>query len=132
METFYAISRRDKIGDVVKDLTAREGSGIGYVDRITGQERGKDKGVEIMRKWLELKHIDGVVWTDLPSNLEPQERASFFDSWGLEYLTKLDANGIKKAVEYIVNTPPEIATRFRDVVMHDEWFQAQRLSQKEL
>ena len=128
VETYYAMSRRDKINDVVKDLTEREGPCIGYVDRFTGHELGNEKSIDILRKWLELKHIDGVVWTDWPSNIEPQERANFFDSWGLEYLKKLDADGVKKAVEYIVNAPPETATRFRASVTDDEWFKAQRLA----
>lgn len=76
----------------------------------TNYENEIIKRIEI---WMEIQKIDGVVWTDLPSNFENKTKDILTKDNIIKYLKNLKDNEKEKAEEYIKNTPSQIQTNLR-------------------
>ena len=122
----FAISRRSGLDEALADLQQREGTSalhIGYVCRLSGRERCQhaelcDAGYE----WAVRNNVDGVVWTDLPSNFEEQTGRPFSVPAALDYLRHLDCAGMSAAAEYFRRAPSFVETPLRSAVAAEPWF----------
>lgn len=129
VETLYAFSRRSDPVDAVCDLRSREGTNlqnIGFVNLKSGEQRSRDAEVaEIIKEWARQKSIQIVVWTALQSNFCTKKSIDFSCDAALDHLKDLSADGVHEAVKYIVRTPREVNTGFRQWVGNVEWFKEQ-------
>lgn len=129
VETLYAFSRRSDPGDAVCDLRSREGTNlqnIGLVDLKSGEQRSRDPEVaKIIKEWARQRSIQVVVWTDLESNFCREKSIGFSFDTALDHLKGLSADGVREAVKYIVRTPQEVSTGFRQWLGNVEWFKEQ-------
>jgi hypothetical protein len=115
----YCFSRRSDIAQAIEDLRIREGTSverIGWVEP-DGKTRFRDRqSGDAIRAWAAERDVDGVVWTDLPSNFAKKCRQPFSVPAALAYLQGLDAEGKAKALDYINRAPLFIRTPLRDAV----------------
>ena len=64
--------------------------------------------------WLETKiDIDAVIWTNLESNFQIKTGKNYSVENALEYIQLLNNESKKIAIEYIMNAPSQINTKFR-------------------
>jgi hypothetical protein len=128
VEVLYAFSKRIDTKDVVHDLSRRERTNInniGYVNLENGDERSRDQqALEAIKRWARSKNIPFVAWTDLKSSFSENDFDEFSKS-AMKHLRSLNITGMQEAIKYIVNTPHQIDTRLRRILMSDEWFTSQ-------
>jgi hypothetical protein len=130
VETLYALSRRSDPMDAVCDLRSREGTtlrNIGFIDVATDKSlQSRDPEVaKIIKDWATERSIEFVVWADLESNFRRRKCTAFSFERALDYLRGLSSDGIREAVKYIVRTPKQINTGFRQWLASDKWFKEQ-------
>ena len=77
---------------------------------------------DVLRNWAQERGFSSVVWTDLPSNFNEGGRDQFSVEAAARYLRGLDAEGARKAREYIERAPESISTRLRRHVEKSEWW----------
>lgn len=127
VEVLHAPSLRDDPDDALSDLRSREGTSlrnIGFVDLLTGKQRGRDpEVVATIKGWAQQREIQVVAWTDLGSNFKSKKDVEFSPEAALEHLKSLGTAGLREAVRYIVKAPPQIDTKFRRWLATVEWFQ---------
>ena len=117
VRVLYAISLFDNIEQAIENLAKREGSNtsrIGYLIK-NGESFPTDfKYNHNLLTWLETKiDIDAVIWTNLESNFQIKTRKNYSVENALEYIQLLNNESKKIAVEYIMNAPSQINTKFR-------------------
>lgn len=66
-----------------------------------------------IRSWAKEKGIDGVIWTDLPSNFKEKTRMDFNEDNVIKYLRNLTGKILKEAENYIRSAPKQIVTKIR-------------------
>lgn len=125
--THFAIAKRRDFQDVICDLRCREGTvlrRIGFVDLVTGEERCNTlpQLAHTIRAWAADLSIDGVVWTDLPSNFEEEVGKPFTIDTGIEHLRALPSAGAQAAKEYISRAPDSVMTALRQHVTASTWW----------
>jgi hypothetical protein len=69
----------------------------------------------VTKRWARRKHLDAVVWTDLPSNFREKTGMDFTEDNVVAYLQSLDRGESQKAEEYVRKAPRQIKTKMRDV-----------------
>lgn len=116
----YALSTRNSLKDAVDDLRWREETtrkNIGFVATEGSFRQGRcSASVNTISIWTKERKLDGVVWTDLPSNFEEILAKPFTLEAGLAYLEQLDSEAKAKAVEYIDRAPAFINTPLREAL----------------
>ena len=129
VETLYAFSRRSDLGDAVCDLRSREGTNlqnIGFVNLKSGEQRTRDPEVaKVIKEWASQSSIQIAVWTDLESNFSRKKSIGFSCDAALDHLKGLTADGVREAVQYIMRTPQQVNTGFRQWLGNVEWFKEQ-------
>lgn len=128
VHTLYAISKRTDPGNVISDLQAREetpnAENIGFVNLLKEDEyRGDEEIRKVIKTWASERKIQFVAWTNLKTTLTYTD--NFIES-AIEHLKSLDVRGIREAIRYIVNAPPQIDTCLRQALRNDPWFNEQR------
>jgi hypothetical protein len=121
VETYFAKSARNDLGDAIADLRDREGTirkRIGFVDLVHGTnsitEFADQQDVfETIRNWCHAKKFDSAVWTALPSQFKEQTKLDFSVDNAISYLKNLPKSARKNALEYINNSPETIWTPVR-------------------
>jgi hypothetical protein len=107
-------SRRHVDAEAIADLQRREGAtarNIGVVSSGGGAMRARDLGTaRSVLSWAQLKLLDVVLWTDLPSNFEEKTNRGFSVPEAISYLNTLDPAAKAKAAEYLQNAPEFIQT----------------------
>ncbi len=127
-EVSYAVSSRRNLEDVICDLRCREGTvvmRVGFIDRVSGGQRANvyPGSADLIRRWAEERNLSSVVWTDLHSNFEQDGRGSFSVRAAVKYLqTSLEAEGAKKAREYIDQAPQAVQTPLREYLNQSGWW----------
>lgn len=112
----WSLSRRSRVSDAVDDLKKREKTGrknIGvYSD--AGDRIGRDEhALSAIGDWAGKRGMDGVVWTDLPSNFETETGERFSVDAGMRYLKTLRGDDREQAFRYIENAPAFVRTPLR-------------------
>lgn len=117
LPTRYVCSPRSDISDAIADLKQREGTAaryIGFVDLKHNETRAAvDNMAQGIREWAATAGIDGVVWTDLPSNFKEETGLGFSLETAERYLRGLPKTAAEKARKYINNAPAEVNTPLR-------------------
>jgi hypothetical protein len=117
LPTRYVGSPRSDISDAIADLKDREGTAtrhIGFVDLTHDKSRAAvDIIAKGIREWAATAGIDGVVWTDLPSNFDEETGLAFSLEVAERYLRGLPKTAAEKARKYINNAPSEVNTPLR-------------------
>jgi hypothetical protein len=115
----WALSRRSTIAQAVEDLRRREGTTERYIGRITMETEAHyrpEAALETIRGWASARRVEGVVWTDLPSNFAEKTGLPFSVAAAVGYLERLDGDSRAKALEYIRRAPAFVRTPLRDAV----------------
>jgi hypothetical protein len=134
--TYFAVSSHQNLDEAIHNLRDREHTRarfIGYIYYRSGQSRShlpvwvSSK----IRGWAGRAGFDAVIWTDLPSNFDEVDKATFSDvdephmkftvDNAQMYLHRLNARGAAQAREYIKKAPPEIETALRKRMRGDPW-----------
>lgn len=117
----YCVSKRSNLSQAVEDLRLREGTilkNIGFVEANGTKYSCNPESVDSITTWAFARKLDGVVWTDLPSNFVEKTGEPFSPERALAYLDALDDEGAKAALEYIRKAPRSIRTPLREAYMH--------------
>ncbi len=98
----------ESIEEAIENLRLREGcptkKPIGFIYR--GSSNAKNQEIEkLIKKWADKKQMQGVVWTDLDSNI-PLNKV-------ITHLRNLKSKEFAKAKKYILKTPKQIKTPLR-------------------
>lgn len=125
-QSSFAISARKHLDDVICDLRCREGTDlrrIGFVDTVSDAQRSNVHSdlVGVLRNWAQERGFSSVVWTDLPSNFNEGGRDQFSVEAAARYLRDLDAEGARKAREYIERAPKSVSTPLRRHLEKSGW-----------
>jgi hypothetical protein len=115
----YCFSRRPSVEAAVNDLRKREmtnARNIGYCSRNRGSHFRDRDSFDSIQYWATDHAIDGVVWTDLPSNFESKVGEPFSVAAAHNYLENLDANRREKALNYVRRAPDIIQTPLRSAL----------------
>lgn len=121
--TLYAISRLKDLEDVIADLACREecpAHSIGYIESAEyGRHRSRTSLCWDIQTWAEVKQLDAVVWTDLPSKLP--EGVGYGDLLSLfkRLMVDLPTEIGEKAKEYASKAPPEVDTDLRRLLVKE-------------
>ena len=87
---------------------------IGYCCS-TGRSQSRDQeSLESILDWASDRDLNGVVWTDLPSNFEEKASKPFTVANAVAYLQTLDEDARAKAIEYLRSAPDFVKTPLRD------------------
>ena len=112
----WSLSRRPGVGDAMEDLRKREKSNLRWIGMcsIAGDRRGRDEKVlTVIEDWAGAHGLDGVVWTDLPSNFEEKTDERFSVDAAIRYLGTLRGDDKESAFRYIENAPAFVRTPLR-------------------
>ena len=102
----YVASLYEAIQNLKNRECTTEGN-VGYVCKDSSKGRIK-KIVDHIKEWCIVKNVLGVVWTDLSPNIEISE--------AITYLKDLQGDCLRKSMEYIGKTPPQIRTPLRKII----------------
>ena len=121
--TLWALSKKSTLEEAAADLQTREGCtdprGIASWPRLIGRS-GVRRYDEVIRSWVEAKHLDGAVWTALGPTDPDKKSGLVTEIERLEYLRNLVARGQAAAArEYFGRAPAQIATPFRELVKRE-------------
>jgi hypothetical protein len=124
--TRFAISKRTEIEDAICDVRTREETvveRIGYINLVDGSQRCNiyPEASHAIRAWASKNSVDGVVWTDLPSNFVEKFNVQFSVKEAVRYLHDLPVGGTAEACKYIVKAPQEVDTPLRRALKDDPW-----------
>ena len=112
----WSLSRRSTISAVAEDLRIREKTSARYIRWLSFEDETNginEQYLVTIRDWVTAQDLDGVVWTDLPSNFAQKTGEPFSVDAALRYLATLQADAHRQAFEYIQNAPPFIQTPLR-------------------
>lgn len=124
--TLYSVSSFDSLDSAVLNLKKREGTvkeNIGYYDKSKDGFHPRDfLFKDNIKNWIQTTDFDGVIWTNLPENWEMKNEDNIviqtIDSNNrIEYLKNLKGNQSALAEEYFRNTPKQIATTYRKMII---------------
>jgi len=124
--TQYVRSPRTNLDNAISDLRQRESTvtnRIGFVNLLNGTSRcGVDPSlVARIRGWSAGNGLDGIVWTDLPSNFEEELGSPFSIEGARNYLVKLPKSAAERARQYMNNAPAEVETPTRRSMQETGW-----------
>ena len=112
----WSLSRRHRIGDAAEDLRKRDKTHRKYIGMYSAAEdrRGRNaNALTAVESWAGERGLDGVVWTDLPSNFEDETRDRFSVDAAMRYLDSLRGDDRDKAFRYIEKAPAFVRTPLR-------------------
>jgi hypothetical protein len=124
--THVIASRRDILGDVVRDVAARERTSwehIGGVCLPTNTRQGRDEIGDIVADWCASEGWRGAVWTDLLTNYQEALAERFSVTHAVTYLQGLSGESLDEAVRYIENAPKGTDTPLRRALATEPWWQ---------
>jgi len=107
VKTYWNIMSVESIEEAIETLRRRERTIKRYIAHLLPDSKNTigDKIKKEIKKWLQDKELDGVIWTDLPPNISLEKV--------IPYLQSLQGNTLKKAKEYVEKTPKQILTPLR-------------------
>ena len=112
----WSLSRRPRSGDAMEDLRKREKSNLRWIGRysVAGDMRGRDENaLSAIGDWAGERGLDGVVWTDLPSNFADKTGERFSVDAAMRYLKTLRGDDREQAFRYMENAPAFVRTPLR-------------------
>jgi len=126
VQTLWALSGFKHFNTAIENLMDREETSslenIGFVNlcnNTLSNRRLTELEIQHVSNWCEGKNLDAVIWTDLGPNFFNKTKQNFTKQNLVNYLTQLSIDApqnYETAKEYILNTPPQIKTRYRDAL----------------
>ncbi len=121
VKTLYSVSSFDTLDSAILNLAVREGSGrlsIGYYDKSKNESYPKEISFsDNIKNWITTTDFDAVIWTNLPEKWILNDETKINPNNRIEYLQKLKGNQSAIAEEYIRNTPKQIDTKYRKLII---------------
>jgi hypothetical protein len=117
----YCLSLRTSMAEAIDDLRMREATKDAHIGRVQRNEiaHGRDPAsLDAIRSWADGLGMDGVIWTDLPSNFVQKTGRAFSVDAARAYVLTLDADGQAKAREYARSAPAFLHTPVRDLLVN--------------
>ncbi len=127
IQVAWCLSRRATIGEAIEDLRVREGASARHVGNFSTGGRAQYRDGEAfaaIRAWAPTQGLDGVVWTDLPSNFMEIAGQPFSVAAGIAYLRSLSGDSRARAIEYIRRAPDCVLTPLRQAFAQLAWARA--------
>jgi len=132
-DTYWAISQFEDIDEAIRDLARRERiddlAKIGRLD--AGEERSSDTVRSRIADWLgQHPEVGSAIWTALKTNWTRKRQRPFSVEDALAYLSEVESkrdeadSALKRAREYVQNTPPQIQTEVRKQAAERGWTDA--------
>lgn len=125
----YALSKRKDPDDAICDVRSREGTrpkniGCYFADKSRKNAR-EERVLKTVEAWALAKKMDVVVWTDLESNFQENNKCGkpFSIDSALCHVQALDEKGKAMAAEYVWRSPDFVSTPLRGVLQAQPWFQ---------
>ena len=119
--TYWKLSALKKVADARENLRIREVTpdlkDIGYLDITNGGFGiGNSKRYLLNRieSWMIRHQLDASIWTDLEPRFEQITGNDLNLENATEFLSTLSGDPLRRAFEYIVNTPQQTVTELRD------------------
>lgn len=116
--TLWAMASFEKLESAIRNLACREDTwskNIGFI-RTDDKSENRCRLEELEAKiliWAREKHLDAVVWTDLPSNFKEKIGIDFNPKNAVKYLKNLKNQARLDAEAYVRNAPEQINTETR-------------------
>lgn len=121
VKTLYSVSSFDTLDLAVLNLAVREGSGrksIGYYIKSKNESYPKEISFrDNIKNWIDTTDFDAVIWTNLSEKWILNDETKINPDNRIEYLKSLKGNQSAKAEEYIRNTPKQIDTKYRKLII---------------
>jgi hypothetical protein len=121
VRTLWNLSSCETIEEAIMNLKEREGMSlrsqkVGYLNLKTecNNSQLSDELNHAIKKWAIKKQLDAVIWTDLDSNFIEKTQTPINEQNLNTYLESLEIDAKVKAFEYIMKTPEQVKTQFRD------------------
>ena len=89
---------------------------IGFVDLISKNENSGIVNTSMIKTWAQVRDMDAVIWTDLPSNFEKNQNKILNETNVILYLRNLNIEKSLLAEKYIRRAPYQIKTPLRAVI----------------
>jgi hypothetical protein len=120
----YALSLRNDVGDVVRDLAGREDCPRRHIAALVLKKSSESEAEEraVIREWGNAKRLTAVVWTGLPSNFVERCGSPFTLANAIAHLRALHDAGERRAQEYVNRAPEFIETDLRAALRAEVWF----------
>ena len=122
----HCISKRDTIRAVVRDLAKREetdAENIGHLQVQSGTAHGHDvETLKTVLDWARRMRMDGVVWTDTPSNFKQRTGKPFSVKSAVQHIRSLKPETKAKVAEYVWRSPKFVDTPLRRALQKPPWF----------
>ena len=123
----WCLSKRKDPDDAVADLRCHEGCTVRHIARlrlpVANHDIEQREGSEQIAAWAQVRKLDAVVWTALPSNFEKEIKKPFEVAEAIAYLQRLSPQAKVKAAEYIWRTAEFVRTPLRTAMEREPWFQ---------
>ncbi len=118
VQTYWHLMDVNDLDEARVNLKMREGAeSIEEIGYVAGEKFQIREEVEFLvkriKKWLLVKGLDAVIWTDLSPKFEEKTGKPFSESNAIAYLKSLEGEVLFRAKEYIVKTPQQTQTRLR-------------------
>ena len=120
VQVYWKLMSVRNLGEARKNLQQREGAetidDIGFVSTSDRSFCMRAEAIYLKQnlfKWTKGKALDATIWTDLKPKFIAKTGKVFTESNAEVYLKGLTGATSELAREYILNTPPNIRTRFR-------------------
>lgn len=115
-KTFWALMDHDTISKARESLRDREGTVDRNIHFVTKGSKPENEIQKEIIQWLNEKELDCAIWTGLPPKFKGVNNKVPTLVELFEYLDTLPSDKLKLAKEYIVKTPKQIDTRYRQEV----------------
>ena len=118
VQTLWNTLDYSSLNEAILALATREATterNIGFYSRLNGSCRCNTvpEVIGTIKKWVETKGLDGVVWTDLGSNFLETLGTELSEDSIYQYITGLEANEKVTEKEYVTKVHPQIDTPMR-------------------
>ncbi len=118
VQTLWEFSSFDDLNQAIENLQDRERTDrrrIGFISIPDGSSNCQvvPQVLDRIYQWLEVRELDAVIWTDLPSNFEEEERKEFCEENVIRYLKGLKGDELKASEIYVKKAPDQVRTKIR-------------------
>lgn len=110
------------LDEAIKNLGDVEGTtreNIGWVDLHNASNKNchaMRTALVVIKRWARRKHVDSVVWTDLPTNFLAKTGKKFNSDNVVNYLISLHDGSRREAEKYVRRAPRQIRTKTRKII----------------
>lgn len=124
VQTLWVRTDYIDIETAIERLAKRERTttdNIGFVDIQKGINRCKviPEILPNIRSWAKQKRLDGVVWTDLPTNFEEKTKMEFNEDNVVDYIFGLPISESHNAELYVRKAPDQVDTKLRRRIVQE-------------